>query len=229
MLALRRSHLCFPGCVDTLQLLLAAGASVDASNSKTGSPLLWAISTGRLESVKALLDAGASPNAVNSGGASALAMAAAGSKLEILHALLESGASPSYASSKGGITALHAAANAGSVDSISALLEVVLAIPALTDPADPQGPSAIRLPCDGGCLPQAGADTEARDDKGHKPLHEAAVSGHQKAVELLIGRTAPDPGVPGTEWTVDNILKAAQEANRKAKEEQAVNDLPTPP
>eukprot|EP00951_Prasinocladus_malaysianus_P010357 scaffold75973_cov27-Prasinocladus_malaysianus.AAC.2 len=65
----------------------------------------------------------------------------------------------------------------------------------------------------------AGANPEARDKKGHKPVHEAAMNGHREAAELLLGKTAPDPNVPEGQWTLDNLMKAAEEANEKAKEE----------
>ena len=37
-----------------------------------------------------------------------------------------------------------------------------------------------------------------------------------------MGVTKGDEGVPESEWTAENLMKAAEEANRKAKEEAEV-------
>ena len=79
------------GDTEVLDVLIKAGATVDASSSQNGSPLLWAVSTSKEEPVNTLLQAGADPNAVNARGASALAMAAGSGKAGILKALLQAG------------------------------------------------------------------------------------------------------------------------------------------
>ena len=131
------THCCMwplPGCQESLRLLLAAGASVDASKSTTGSLLLWAISTGKPESFRALIKGGANPNSVNAVGASALAMAASTGKLEMVKDLLDAGAAPKREAGPNGVSALHAAANGGSVDAIRALLEVTKTSRPLSSP-----------------------------------------------------------------------------------------------
>lgn len=63
----------FPGCADTIRLLVAAGADINArfTGSHTETPLHWAASSDDVEALDALLDAGAdieAPGAVIAGG-----------------------------------------------------------------------------------------------------------------------------------------------------------------
>jgi hypothetical protein len=63
----------FPGCADTIRLLVAAGADINArfTGPHTETPLHWAASSDDVEALDALLDAGANieaPGAVIAGG-----------------------------------------------------------------------------------------------------------------------------------------------------------------
>ncbi|KAG8391036.1 hypothetical protein BUALT_Bualt01G0146200 [Buddleja alternifolia] len=58
------------------------------------------------------------------------------------------------------------------------------------------------------CLLHAGANPDATDEDGLKPIQVAAARGNRIAVELLFPVTSPIPDVP--EWSIDGILEHMQ-------------------
>jgi ankyrin repeat protein len=86
--------------LDTLELLVARGARVDADVYR-GTALAWASSCGHVAAVRRLLALGADPNARTTFGgpdhaeaATALHLAAESSRLDVIRELLEAGADP---------------------------------------------------------------------------------------------------------------------------------------
>ncbi len=63
------------GCVECMEVLLEAGAEIDARNSSTATALMMASMTGPIRSVKFLLDNGADPNLATPSGRDALSVA----------------------------------------------------------------------------------------------------------------------------------------------------------
>ena len=60
------------GCVECMEVLLEAGAEIDARNSASATALMMASMTGPIRSVKFLLENGADPNLSIPGGRDAL-------------------------------------------------------------------------------------------------------------------------------------------------------------
>jgi hypothetical protein len=81
------------GHQEIVQILLDAGADVNAQSLYFGSTPLWiAAGEGHLEIVRTLLDAGADVNAQNDGGTTALSNAASEAQRDIVRMLLDAGA-----------------------------------------------------------------------------------------------------------------------------------------
>jgi ankyrin repeat protein len=107
---------------DTVRLLLARGADVDAHGSgwMTGTALHSAVSAGDADAVRALLEAGADVDARQAGGHTPLHGAAHGGRAEIVGELLAAGADPSITNDDG--KDAHAfAAESGDVDTMETL------------------------------------------------------------------------------------------------------------
>ena len=83
--------------IESIRLLLAAGANPNATSIAGRTALMEAASHCRAEAVKLLLQAGANPNALGGVGDSALTCAAQRGDLEIFRLLLDAGADPSAA------------------------------------------------------------------------------------------------------------------------------------
>ena len=58
---------------------------------------------------------------------------------------------------------------------------------------------------------QGGADPNAEDGGGQKPIHAAAAEQHRDVVEALIPVTQPDAD-SASSWTVDGIIQEAQQS-----------------
>ena len=88
---------------DTVRLLLARGADVDAHGTgwMTGTALHSAVSAGDADAVRALLDAGADVDARQQSGYTPLHGAAHNGHAGIVRALLEAGADPSLTNDEG--------------------------------------------------------------------------------------------------------------------------------
>lgn len=60
-------------------------------------------------------------------------------------------------------------------------------------------------------LLQGGANANAEDAGGQKPIHAAAAEQHEGIVEVLLAITTPDADNTAN-WTVDGIIQEAQQA-----------------
>ena len=109
--------------LETVELLVRAGANVKAANRYGVTPLSLACTNGNEAMVGLLLKAGADPNTILPGGETALMTAARTGKLEAAKALLAGGANVNAKEEQSGQTALMWAAAEGNVEVVEALLQ----------------------------------------------------------------------------------------------------------
>ena len=110
------------GDVDKVQLLLDAGANIEARNSVTSRPLIVAVAAGKIDILKLLLDHGANLEARDADGNTPLATAVAKNKLDIAKLLLDRGANVD-SRDKNGSTVLSKAVSISSLDAVKLLLD----------------------------------------------------------------------------------------------------------
>lgn len=108
-------------CLTLAKQLLAAGASVEASNRFGVTALGQAARSGHLDMVDFLLAQGAAIDARNVAGSTPLYVAAESNKSAVVKRLLEKGADPNLPG-RGGVTPLAAAAFNGNDQVVAALL-----------------------------------------------------------------------------------------------------------
>jgi ankyrin repeat protein len=109
--------------LETVELLLAAGANVKAANRYGVTPLSLACTNGNGEMVERLLKAGADPNTALPGGETALMTAARTGKVGAVNALLSHGADVHAKESTHGQTAIMWAAAEGNAEAVEALIK----------------------------------------------------------------------------------------------------------
>lgn len=107
--------------VATLRQLLAAGAELDARDSRGYSPLMLAAYSGSRDAFDCLLAAGADPNSADDGGNSVLMGACFKGHVDLIHKLLDAGADP-HAKNAAGVDAHGFAVMFGRAE-VAALLE----------------------------------------------------------------------------------------------------------
>ena len=146
------------------------------------TPLMYAALYGDTASARLLLDMGADPNTSNDAGATALLWAV--DDLEITRMLLERGADPNARSADGRSPLVLAAARAGAVDVVKALLDrgAKVDAQALAQAADAGDAATMRL------LLERGAD------QGAMPTDFSMRSGCTDCVDLLL-RAAGKPAL----------------------------------
>lgn len=111
----------YTGQVDDIQILLKAGADIEAKDSKGLTPLLVATYQGKVEALSILLKAGANIEAKDSQGRTALMIAAESGNVELVNALLKADANIE-AENEQGRTPLSYARKSGKVEVVAALL-----------------------------------------------------------------------------------------------------------
>ena len=198
---------------------LAAGAEVDAQDSKRRTPLHMAVEHGAIDAVQALIDAGADPNAPARGKWTSLHYAAKHGTTETVNALLAAGADTN-ARTDTDATPLHVAAQQGSADTVGALVAAGAAIDVRNRQrltplyyAKERGDAdALAVLLDAGadcfenwnsedffkaattidverCL-EFGSDPNARGQNDKAPLHWAAASGSAEVIAALVAAGA---------------------------------------
>lgn len=178
------------GALDTLTLLLDAGADVNAKNRRGSTPLHWAIDDEA--KVRVLLTRGAGVNARQVEGRTPLYQAATlGNGSAVLRLLLAKGADPNLAIANGR-TPLMAAAGRGDVEALTLLIEAKAKIDArngagetaLILAAGDGNPQAVRL------LLENGADVHAKTKRNETALGNAGTAGNPEVVRVLLDHGA---------------------------------------
>ena len=184
--------------LETADVLLAAGARVDAANDYGVMPLALASTNGSLAMVERLLGAGADPNAPDEHGATPLMFAARTGRVDVVGALLARGADVDARDAAHGQTALMWAASAGHADVLRLLLDA--GADAQARSAGGYTPLLFAVREDRGAsvelLLAHGADVDAVAGDGTTPLVVAVFMGHWPLAHRLLEHGA-DPDADG--------------------------------
>ncbi|XP_075989607.1 tankyrase [Anticarsia gemmatalis] len=217
---------------EVVEILIAAGAALQARDDGGLQPLHNACSFGHADVVRALLSAGAAPAARDNWGYTPLHEAAAKGKVDVCIALLQHGADPNIRNTEGKtpldladsatrpvLTGEYCAADvleaarSGADDRLASLLtplnvNVHAADGRRSTPlhlaAGYNRARAVRL------LLQRGADVHAKDKGGLVPLHNACSYGHYEVTELLV-RAGADVNATDL-WAFTPLHEAASKA-----------------
>ena len=187
------------GSLACLRALLAAGADVDAANSRGATALFLAAGKGHEGCVRELLAAGASTGAAEATGMTPLHITAGMGHLGCLRTLLAAGAEVEAADGEG-YTPLLLAAQRGQAPCLRALLA---AGADLTATERSLGFQPLHLAAASGnvaCLRQlidSRADLEAGDSAGRSALCWAAAKGQLAAIRCLVAAGAAPAGPGG--------------------------------
>jgi ankyrin repeat protein len=174
------------GHLEVINLLLAAGATVNPTDWDAAVPLVQAVATGNLEMVQVLLTAGANPNQIDfTCETSPLGLAIAHQRLDLVQLLLKSGADPAIGNLCD--SALGLAAASGQVEIAKLLLEHGVD---WNESSGEENYTALMAASLGGHLEMVklliatGADVNAWS-QGETPLLYAAQAGHQDVYDFL--------------------------------------------
>jgi ankyrin repeat domain-containing protein 50 len=186
-----------------IQLLLGAGADINAINEARDTPLLIATGWGvQPVVVQMLLEKGADVTARDDGGMTALHLAAENGHGAVITLLLEKGADVT-AKSNNGWTALHLAAENGHEVIVQLLLKKGADITAKSN----DGRTALHQTAQNGhgavitLLLEKRADVIAKSDDRWTALHLAAENGHEVIVQLLLEKGADITAKNNNRWT----------------------------
>jgi len=184
----------YNGDYDRVQMLLNAGANVNATDNSGYTALIYAADKGDKDVVQMLLNAGANVNATGEDGSTALILAADKGHLEIVSSLLgRPGIDMNAKENVNGSTALMVATDKGYTDVVKMLLNAGANVnatdnsgyTALIYAADQRYTDVVKM------LLNAGANVNALDNEyGYTALIVAALHGYTDVVELLLDKGA---------------------------------------
>lgn len=217
---------------EVVEILISAGAALQARDDGGLQPLHNASSFGHADVVRALLGAGAAPAARDNWGYTPLHEAAAKGKVDVCIVLLQHGADPNIRNTEGKtpldladtstrpvLTGEHCAADvleaarSGADDRLAVLVTPLNVNVHASDgrrstplhlAAGYNRARAVRL------LVQRGADVHAKDKGGLVPLHNACSYGHYEVTELLV-RAGADVNATDL-WAFTPLHEAASKA-----------------
>jgi len=173
---------------EMVNILLQAGADVEARNNDGNTALHLASASGNTGICGRLLEAGPmSLAAINNYGAQPLHHASMFGRILAVEILLKSGANVNATGGNSGITALHMACEGGH----ESVVRLLLQWGADTGKQSQDGSTALLLACSSGninivtVLLDANCDATIRKSDGTSPLDAAAAGGHMQIVDLL--------------------------------------------
>jgi ankyrin repeat protein len=182
---------CLNAHVETVELLLNAGADVHARSDEAWTPLMHAARGGSAGVVEILLERGADVKAVNNYDRTALIEAAWSGCTEAVRTLIAAGSDVNHRPSKVGGPAIGEAAFNNCAEVVKLLLEAGAELcvregqePLLVWAADRGHERTVCI------LLDRGIDVEDRTVTGTRPLHRAASGGHVTVARLLLERGA---------------------------------------
>ena len=177
---------------DVVQVLIDAGADIDAKNNEGRSPLHSACASGELDVVKMLVEAGAGVRDTNGRGETCVVLAARNGHTETVRYLLglpEVDVNHVHRRCAGNYTALQCALENNKPDVVRVLIDAGADI----DAKNNYGCSPVHSACVSGTLDivkmlvRAGAGVRATDNDGWTCLISAAFFGHIDIVRYLVG------------------------------------------
>lgn len=177
---------------DLIRFLIDKGASVDTMNRTHQTPLMIATAYNKIDCVRMLIAAGANLNIVNVHGHTALGRAVVLGHLPIVRLLIRSGANVE-ARARGKDTPLLLAAKSDHSQALEIARVLIEAGASMSATAAPESlKTALHVaakhnrPCLVDTLIHSGANLEARDENGFKPIELAGRSGNVRVVRVLI-------------------------------------------
>ncbi|KAG6420159.1 hypothetical protein SASPL_116678 [Salvia splendens] len=226
------THAARQGHTALAKYLVDHGADPSIPSALGTTALHHSAGTGDIELLKFLLSKDVSVDSQSDAG-TPLIWAAGHGQQDSVKLLLEHKANPD-AKTEDDITPLLSAVAAGSLACLELLIKAGATVNFTAGGATPLHIAAdIGSPEIINCLLLAGADPNAIDEDGLKPVQVAASRGNKVAVEILLPVTAPIESIP--EWSIDGILKHMQQEtgkeegqNKKAARSNGLKDTATP-
>jgi cytohesin len=161
-----------------VQRLAAAGANINAVGDRTHEglpPLAWAAVWGSTKSAELLVARGADVNWTNGDGVTPLHVAAYNEQPAVAELLIRKGAKVDARTVSGGWTPLY-----------KAIVRLAMR-PATGIPPEAEAANAVKVV---ELLLASGADVNAQDVKGFKPIHFAVMTKQKELVRVLIDKGA---------------------------------------
>jgi ankyrin repeat protein len=223
------------GNVETIEVLISAGADVNSMTTNGRTPLLWAVEfrTNEPNIIRTLISGGSNVNIHKDGWTPLFWVMAYGSS-DSVQDLLEAGANIGVRD-RHGYTALHWGAKGGSPRSLALLIHAGAAVMAhgenqrtpLHFAAGAKTDENIKV------LLDFGADVMAQDEHGWTPLHSAAAFGTPDHIKILTKAGADvlarnEHGITPLHWAaylgshvnVEALLRADSDVNSRDNDGQ---------
>ncbi|XP_022744478.1 ankyrin-1-like isoform X2 [Durio zibethinus] len=215
-------HAARQGHTLTSKYLLDHGANPAIPSELGATALHHSAGIGNIELLKYILATGVEVDLQSDAG-TPLVWAAGHAQPDAVKVLLEHHANPN-AETEDNITPLLSAVAAGSLACLDLLIQAGSKVNITAGGATP-----LHVAADNGSpdlinsLLKAGADPNAIDEDGQKPIQVAAARGQRGAVEILFPLISRIDAIP--EWTIDGILEYMQsEANKQLEEMKNLKD-----